>query len=256
MNRAALEEPTIPARLRRPLAAVWISIGVHAALIALIQVAPPSAQRPGASVIEARLVDVERPPALETSGAPSEPTPSEPAPTVPEPPRERTPVAAAKPLPPRQDESTAPLPPADAPVTMESPPPAAPPAGTPAPAPAGAAEPRAPVAPLDVTSAVDLTYYSARELDVQPRALREIVPDYPPNADRRRISGTVRLQIEIEADGRVRDVSVVSANPPGVFEDSARAAFRDARFAPAQRNGRPVRARVLIEVLYEWEGLD
>lgn len=246
MNRAALEEPTIPARLRRPLAAVWISIGVHAALIALIQVAPPSAQRPGTSVIEARLVDVERPPRQEAPEAPTEP-----APTEPEPPRART-LAAPVASTPEQAQPAEPpdaVPAADAPVTMESPPPAAPPAG----APADAAEHRAPV---EVTSAVDLTYYSARELDVQPRALREIVPDYPPNADRRRLSGTVRLQIEIEADGRVRDVSVVSANPPGVFEDSARAAFRDARFAPAQRNGRPVRARVLIEVVYEWEGLD
>ncbi|MHB8983615.1 energy transducer TonB, partial [Thiobacillus sp.] len=143
---------------------------------------------------------------------------------------------------------------ADAPVTGESPPPAAPPAGTPAPAPAGAAEHRAPVAPVEVTSAVDLTYYSARELDVQPRALREIVPDYPAAADRRGLSGQVRLLIELEADGRVRDVSVVSANPPGVFEESALTAFREARFAPAQRKGRPVRARVLIEVVYDWEG--
>lgn len=260
MNRAALEEPTIPARLRRPLAAVWISIGVHAALIALIQVVPPTSPTRETHVIEARLINVEgpqRPELSQTTAEPGPPKPEpprEPAPPKPEPPSERTPVAAAKPLPPRQDESTAPLPAADAPATRESPSRESA-AGPATPSPAGA-EPRAPVAPLEVTSAVDLTYYGARELDVQPRALREIVPDYPPLADRSRISGTVRLQIEIEADGRVRDVSVVSANPPGVFEDSARAAFRDARFAPAQRNGRPVRARVLIEVLYEWEGLD
>ena len=105
-----------------------------------------------------------------------------------------------------------------------------------------------------ITSAVDLTYYTARDLDVQPRALREIVPDYPPDADRSRLSGRVRLQLELEADGRISDVDVVSASPPGVFEASAVRAFREARFAPAQKNGRPVRARVVIEVLYDWEG--
>ena len=53
---ASIEEPTIPQRLRRPLAAVWISLGLHAALIALVQVAPPASLSLGEPVIEARLV--------------------------------------------------------------------------------------------------------------------------------------------------------------------------------------------------------
>ena len=89
---------------------------------------------------------------------------------------------------------------------------------------------------------------------MHPRALREVVPDYPEDADRQRLSGKVRLQLKLEADGRVSDVDVVSATAPGMFEDSAVKAFRDARFAPAQKNGRPVRALVLIEVVYDWEG--
>jgi protein TonB len=105
-----------------------------------------------------------------------------------------------------------------------------------------------------MTSAVDLTYYSARDLDIQPRALRKIEPDYPEEADREQLSGKVVLQLKLEADGRVSDVDVVSAAPPGSFEDSAVKAFREARFAPAQKNGRPVRALVLIEVVYDWEG--
>src|SRR4030065_17092 len=52
---ASIEEPTIPPRLRRPLAAVWISLGLHAALIALVQVAPPAAMSLGEPVIEGRL---------------------------------------------------------------------------------------------------------------------------------------------------------------------------------------------------------
>jgi protein TonB len=111
-----------------------------------------------------------------------------------------------------------------------------------------------PASPLAITSAVDLTFYNARDLDVQPRALREVVPDYPADADRQRLSGRVRLQLKLEADGRVSDVDVVSATPPGRFEESAVRAFRDARFAPAQKNGRPVRALVLIEVEYDWAG--
>jgi protein TonB len=107
---------------------------------------------------------------------------------------------------------------------------------------------------VTITSSVDLTYYSARDVDVHPRALREVRPDYPAAADRQQLSGKVMLQLKLEADGRVSDVDVVRADPPGVFEESAIKAFRAARFAPAQRNGQPVRALVLIEVVYDWEG--
>lgn len=252
MSRVDFDEPTIPARLRRPLAAAWISIGLHAALIALIQVAPPTSRGLGPAVIEARLVSAEREPAQreKTTVAPGpEQAPAQPAappPVLTRPEKSPASVAAA---------GAPPRPPAAAPSEPTPLAASAPPAATPSTAPPSAGrEARAPAAPLAVTSAVDLTYYSARELDVQPRALREIIPTYPAAADRSRLSGKVRLQIELEADGRVRDVSVVSASPPEVFDESAVAAFREARFAPAQRNGRPVRARVLIEVVYDWEG--
>lgn len=245
MSRPDIAGPALPARLRRPLTAAWISVGLHAALIALIQVAPP---RPGAgpTVIEARLVTAEREPAQQQETTALTAPPPEPAKPVAAPPvltREKTPAPApwADPVP-RVPEAP--------PAARRVPPPAA----NPSTAPLSGEEAQAPTTPLAVTSAVDLTYYSARELDVQPHALREIVPAYPPDADRRRLSGKVRLQIELEADGRVRDVSVVSASPPEVFDESAVAAFREARFAPAQKNGRPVRARVLIEVVYDWEG--
>jgi protein TonB len=117
-----------------------------------------------------------------------------------------------------------------------------------------AAAPAASAPAATITTAVDLTYYGARDVDVPPRALREIVPDYPYDADRRRLSGTVRLQLKLEADGRIGAIEVVSASLPGVFDESAIKAFGNARFAPAQKNGRPVRALVLIEVVYDWEG--
>jgi len=215
---ASRDEPAIPLRLRRPLAAVWISLGLHAALIALVQLAPPPAGT-GAPVIEARL---ESP----RAAAPAADAPDDSAQDAPR----LAPSETAEALPVAEPAAPAPA------------------ASPPAP---GAAEP---LPGVTIASAVDLTYYSARDLDVPPRALREIVPDYPGAADRQRLSGKVRLQLKLEADGRVSDVDVVSAVPPGLFEDSALKAFRDARFAPAQKGGRPVRALVLIEVEYDWEG--
>ncbi|MBU1265852.1 MAG: energy transducer TonB [Gammaproteobacteria bacterium] len=259
---ASIEEPVIPPRLQRPLAAVWISLGLHAALLALVQVAPPASLSLGDPVIEARLVS---PPAV----LPAEET----APAVPavdmqtDPPPEAVPVPApseaadalpvAEPLAPPPVEQPAATSTAEAPAASAANPAIAPPA---APAPAASFPPPAAAAPAastpaaTITTAVDLTYYGARDVDVPPRALREIVPDYPAVADRERLSGTVRLQLKLEADGRIGAIEVVSASPPGVFDESAIKAFGDARFAPAQKNGRPVRALVLIEVVYDWEG--
>jgi len=236
------DEPTIPPKLQRPLAAVWISLGLHAAVIALVQVVPPTAMGVGEPVIEARLVPTH-------VAAPSVPDPLPATPAVDTAEPEPVPMLA-----PSEMDEALPVTESEAPPASPSEPPAVvAPAAPPAPAAAPPSVPE-PVPAATMTSAVDLTYYSARDLDVHPRALREIVPEYPAEADRQRLSGTVRLQLKLEADGRVSDVEVVSASPPGRFEDSAVRAFRDARFAPAQKNGRPVRARVLIEVEYDWEG--
>ena len=237
---ASFDEPSIPPRLRRPLAALWISLGLHAAVIALVQVVPPAGVSVEAPVIEVRLVAPSPAPAV---NAPP------PSPVVPEP--DVAPIARLAPSPAPEALPVAPPPPAVAPLPAAAPPPAVPAAAETAPAPAPAA---VPVPAAALTSSVDLTYYNARDLDVQPHALRVIRPDYPAEADRQRVSGTLRLQLKLEADGRVSDIEVVSATPPGVFEDSAIKAFRDARFAPAQKNGRPVRALVVIEVVYDWSG--
>jgi protein TonB len=244
------DAPAISPRLRRLLAALWISLGVHLAVIALVQVAPPAAMPGEESVIEARLVPRQESPPAEADPPPApevemvvKPAKEVPllAPSVT---AEALPVAPPVPPPPVQHEQPAP-----------SAPPAEPAPAPPSPAPA-AAPPAEPVpSPLaTITSSVDLTYYSARDVDVHPRALREIEPEYPYMADRQRLSGKVRLKVKLEADGRVSDIEVVSASPPDLFDESAVKAFRDARFAPAQRNGRPVRALVLIEVVYDWEG--
>ena len=253
-----LDEPTIPPRLRRPLAAAWVSLGLHGALIALVQVAPPVTVSLGEPVIEARLVTTQVAPPAEAE-PPVAPEAEVPEP-LPEPPPEKVPLlapsVAAEPMPVAKPVPTPP------PVQPASPAPAAAPqqraesAPTPSvsvPAPIAAPSP-APAPPATITSAVDLTYYSARDVDVHPRALNKIEPEYPYAADRQRLSGKVRLQLKLEADGRVSDLDVVSAVPPGMFEEASLKAFRSARFAPAQRQGRPVRALVLIEVVFDWEG--
>jgi len=262
--------PILTPRTRPILTAVWLSLGLHGALIGLIQLAPP-APSPSSVVIEARLetrepravLVSEAQPAVEAAKPEPEPVPvPEPAPAlVPEPKPEPEPKPKVLPEPKTITTQADLADPEPAKVKVAS----APPEADPLPSPPAASVPLvvSPLAPtakdsprslVQIPTAVDLAYYSAREVDVLPRALREIRPDYPPEADRRRLSGSVKLQIKLEADGRVSDIEVVESTPPGMFDESALAAFRQARFSPAQRNGRPVRARILIEVKYDYEG--
>ena len=100
---------------------------------------------------------------------------------------------------------------------------------------------------LDVPLIEDPTWYPAKQVDVHPTALYEIKPVYPEQG----VEGNVVLLLLIDEAGAVKEASVVEANPEGIFEESALAAFREAHFAPAQKNGRAVKSRLLIRVSYE-----
>jgi protein TonB len=263
LSQASLVSPLTP-RTRPILTALWLSLGLHGALITLVQLAPPDSSS-SPLVIEARLEtrvpetssapavvpaveaeQPEKPERLEPKPAPVLEPETEPAPeSEPEPITVEAELADLEPAP----AEVAAVPPAAKP--LPSPPAASAPPVVASPAPAAKESQRSLV---QIPTAVDLAYYSAREVDVLPRALRDILPEYPTEADRRRLSGSVKLQIKLEADGRVSDIEVVESTPPGMFDESALAAFRQARFSPAQRNGRPVRARILIEVKYDYEG--
>jgi len=60
---------------------------------------------------------------------------------------------------------------------------------------------------------------------------RYVEPTYPRNAAARRLPGWVDVSFTIEPSGRTRDVRVVGADPPGLFDEAALAAVRRWRFA-------------------------
>lgn len=125
----------------------------------------------------------------------------------------------------------------------------------PAPMPATSAAPsQTPPQPgVERDGAPDLNWYTGRDLDILPRPLAPIEPVFPPGARLREVSGKVTLALSIDAAGRVVDVSVVRAEPPGVFDDAALTAFRAASFAPGIRGGRAVRSRIQTVVVFEFE---
>ncbi|MFH2211311.1 MAG: TonB family protein [Pseudomonadota bacterium] len=109
---------------------------------------------------------------------------------------------------------------------------------------------------IEVPLIEDPTYYPALEVDVHPTALKIIQPIYPDEAASANVTGSVVLVLLLDESGKVQELSVEEANPAGMFEQSALAAFRNARFSPAQRNGRVVKSRMRIKVTYELPSVD
>ena len=75
-----------------------------------------------------------------------------------------------------------------------------------------------------------------------------MAPQFPTDAQRRGIAGWVDLQFVVNSDGSVGELTVVGAQPVGIFEQAALDAVRRWRYAPVLRNGQSVgqRARVRL----------
>ena len=94
----------------------------------------------------------------------------------------------------------------------------------------------------------DPTYYAARQLDIYPTpAVLDLAAQTVAAAN---VKGRVLLLVLIDATGAVDGVTVIEAEPPGVFDETARRALLSARFNPAHKDGRAVKSRILIDVVY------
>lgn len=201
------EEPAIAEHYKWPLAALWISIGLHAALIALVKIVPPPDVQIG-HTLEARLM-----PAAQPSDVPL-----------------YLPDLSA----PALDEILAYVPPPE--PAVEAP---AQELNTP--------EQASPIPQIEIPLAVDLHYYLARELDVVPNA--ELPDPVVPET----LTGKIRYELKIEPDGRVSNVEVISIDLAPDADSAVLAATEEAlratHFTPAIKNGRPVRAVVVYELV-------
>jgi TonB family protein len=91
-------------------------------------------------------------------------------------------------------------------------------------------------------------YYPSPLLDERPQIQMHVEPEFPAGAPV--ASGRVLVHLHIGIDGRVEEVLVTQAEPPGVFEQAAAEAFAVARFTPGKIRGQPVKTSLVIEVLF------
>lgn len=211
--------------LRVPLArALALSIAVHAAVAMVVQ--PQSGTRQRVIVLNTRILPQAAVPVPPSAAAAAAPVAAPPVSTPAETAKERAQAAPSEALPP-----PAPATAAVGPVQPEQPVP-----GQPA---ADGSQTEGTDALPEVPVMQDLSWYSARQVDVRPAP--PVLPKYPAAARRRGLQGSVVIELSIDQFGAVHEAVIVAAEPPGVFDDTVLQAFRQARFKPALRDGQPVR---------------
>jgi len=111
--------------------------------------------------------------------------------------------------------------------------------------------------PKDVLAVQQLAAPKSKGLDSAALAsslkrLRAPSPQYPATAQAQRIAGSVTLEFTVDSSGETRDVHVIEATPPGVFDQAAVNAVKHWRYAPPLLNGAavevPVRTRMRFEL--------
>ena len=84
----------------------------------------------------------------------------------------------------------------------------------------------------------------------QPQIVeRSVVPEYPAEAKEKQIQGAVTIEVTIDEKGQVTEARLVDG--PEVFKESAVAAIRGWKWAPAMSNGVPVSATAQVTVNYK-----
>ena len=90
-----------------------------------------------------------------------------------------------------------------------------------------------------------------RDPAVRPRLIKHVPPQYPDEAKKKRVQGTVVLELLVERDGRVSAGRVLMRLPFGLTQSAIDAAGQW-RYTPAKdERGRLVRALVIAKVRFE-----
>ncbi len=78
-------------------------------------------------------------------------------------------------------------------------------------------------------------------------------PEFPEIARDQDLTGFVDLEFMVHADGSVTDVTVLKAQPLGIFEKTAVTAVRQWRYRPVERDGMPVDAHARLRLNFGYK---
>lgn len=95
--------------------------------------------------------------------------------------------------------------------------------------------------------------FSVGQLDGPLTTLTRIPPVYPVQARRRGIEGWVKVSFVVDEAGRVGDITILDADPKGLFDRSVQRCVSGWRFKPGTVEGMPVKAQVETVIRFELE---
>ena len=87
-------------------------------------------------------------------------------------------------------------------------------------------------------------------LDVVPPTMLASAP-FPMAACERRTTGRVALEVDTDAGGQVRAARILSAEPAGLFDETALKIARGSRLTPAYRDGQAIPATALLTLRFD-----
>ncbi|MBW1712215.1 MAG: energy transducer TonB [Deltaproteobacteria bacterium] len=92
------------------------------------------------------------------------------------------------------------------------------------------------------------------QVDQAPQVIRRVPPLYPYAARRRGLAGEVVVRFLVDVEGQVQKLTIVKANPRGVFEQSVQQAVSKWRFKPGRHQGQPVPTWVVVPIKFQLKG--
>lgn len=95
--------------------------------------------------------------------------------------------------------------------------------------------------------------FPAAELDAPLTALVRIPPLYPLRARQRGIEGWVRVRFLVDEQGNVDQVTILEAQPPGIFEKNVQRCVSGWQFKPGTIEGVAVSTQVETTINFELE---
>ena len=85
----------------------------------------------------------------------------------------------------------------------------------------------------------------------EARLLQRVEPDYPPEATRGGVEGSVDLSFTVDPDGKVTDVIVDHSEPSDIFDRAAALAVRRWRYEPKLLSGTPVEEHLQVHLTFK-----
>jgi TonB family protein len=109
----------------------------------------------------------------------------------------------------------------------------------------------APKTPAGAARAAQAAGVNPASLAASLKRTRYTPPEFPSKALSQHLSGAVTVEYTVDTTGDPRDVRVVEATPPGVFDKSAVAAVKRWHYEPVMANGVPVEVPVRTSIRFE-----